>query len=155
MLLQHGCSAECLIVCVSLIVCMWRTETCRRSASPSELTTTSRRGLPLFLSPFEEVSSGTLSYPGAALHRLPFSLARARLSVSTRRGELLKAPDRADEWGEELTEIGKWQRTNVTHPQSVTEDWSPPSPALAPRSCAQLPAAIATLVFNLPSRRRP
>lgn len=28
------------------------------------------------------------------------------------RGELLVAPDRADEWGEELTEMGKWQRTN-------------------------------------------
>ena len=59
------------------------------------------------------------------MHRLPCSLAQARLPVSTRRGELLKAPDRADEWGEELTEIGKWQRTNVTHPdltQSVRED---------------------------------
>ena len=31
-----------------------------------------------------------------------------------KRGELLKAPDRAADgaWGEELTEIGKWQRTN-------------------------------------------
>mmetsp|Transcript_11615 Transcript_11615/g.9893 ORF Transcript_11615/g.9893 Transcript_11615/m.9893 type:complete len:185 (+) Transcript_11615:3-557(+) len=28
------------------------------------------------------------------------------------RGELLIAPDRQDEWGEELTEMGKWQRTN-------------------------------------------
>jgi len=34
--------------------------------------------------------------------------------LCARRGELLVAPDRADEWGEELTEIGKWQRTNVT-----------------------------------------
>jgi len=29
------------------------------------------------------------------------------------RGELLVSPDRVDEWGEELTEMGKWQRTNV------------------------------------------
>jgi hypothetical protein len=29
------------------------------------------------------------------------------------KGELLVSPDRVDEWGEELTEIGKWQRTNV------------------------------------------
>uniref|UniRef100_A0A7S0VBY2 Uncharacterized protein n=1 Tax=Hemiselmis tepida TaxID=464990 RepID=A0A7S0VBY2_9CRYP len=27
------------------------------------------------------------------------------------RGEFLAGPDRQDEWGEELTEIGKWQRT--------------------------------------------
>jgi hypothetical protein len=33
-----------------------------------------------------------------------------------KRGELLAAPDRADEWGEELTEMGKWQRTNVRPP---------------------------------------
>lgn len=32
------------------------------------------------------------------------------------RGELLVSPDRADEWGDELTEIGKWQRTNVNCP---------------------------------------
>lgn len=28
------------------------------------------------------------------------------------RGEVLIPPDRADEWGEELTDIGRWQRTN-------------------------------------------
>lgn len=28
------------------------------------------------------------------------------------RGEFLAGPDRSDEWGEELTEIGKWQRTD-------------------------------------------
>ncbi len=27
------------------------------------------------------------------------------------RGEVLAGPDRAEIWGEELTEIGKWQRT--------------------------------------------
>jgi hypothetical protein len=27
------------------------------------------------------------------------------------RGEVLAGPDRAEVWGEELTEIGKWQRT--------------------------------------------
>ena len=36
-------------------------------------------------------------------------------AVLARRGELLAAPDRSDEWGEELTEIGKWQRTNVSY----------------------------------------
>lgn len=37
-----------------------------------------------------------------------------------KRGELLAAPDRADEWGEELTEMGKWQRTNVRAPSCIT-----------------------------------
>ena len=36
-----------------------------------------------------------------------------------KRGELLAAPDRADEWGEELTEMGKWQRTNVRPPPAL------------------------------------
>ena len=31
--------------------------------------------------------------------------------IAGRRGEFLAGPDRADEWGEEMSEIGKWQRT--------------------------------------------
>ena len=44
-------------------------------------------------------------------------LAQRYISVSKRdeilcfRGEVLAGPDRAEIWGEELTEIGKWQRT--------------------------------------------
>ena len=66
-----------------------------------------------------------LGFPGppAVAHsvRVCRNLSEEKLNQKTfydieNRGELLVAPDRADEWGEELTEMGKWQRTNVRPP---------------------------------------
>ena len=64
------------------------------------------------------VSDTRLDAPDLTSCRTNRNLSEEKINQRTyydieNRGELLVSPDRVDEWGEELTEIGKWQRTNV------------------------------------------